>query len=151
MPSKPGRKPTMDDTRKAAYLTALRDGLSDVCARALVGVSRPAVYRAGKADPAFARDREKAVVQGKYTLLKRIWAAASGTGAGQWVAAAWLLERKWYQEFGRRRPDAYGHAQFIAFAVALAEIARRMIAPERHEEYNQAVENLLAKMESGAR
>jgi hypothetical protein len=47
----------------------------------------------------FYRGCKKAVTEGKMRLNQRIWAAAS---RGNWKAAAWMLERKWPNEYGKR-------------------------------------------------
>ncbi len=145
--SKPGPKPTTTPEALAAYLSALGAGLAEAEALTLAGLSRGAVQRARRSDPEFDHSKKRAVAEGKHALLQRIQAAS----ATVWQAAAWLLERKWPQEFARRHPDSYAAEQFVSFAVALSDIARRFVPDDQHAHYNAAVEALLGQMEGQAR
>ncbi len=116
-------------------------------AQTALGFGRMTVRRAARKDATFERGIKRARLEGKLALLKRIRAASES----MWQAAAWLLERKWPQEFARRHPDAYAAEQFVSFAVALSDIARRFVPPDQHGHYNAAVEALLGQMEGQAR
>ena len=67
-------------------------------ATAAAGIGRTSFYK-WVADPKFAEQVEAAQARAVAPLLDRIRTAADN---GQWQAAAWILERRWPGEFGRR-------------------------------------------------
>lgn len=86
-------------------------GLSNVDICRGLGVSETAWYNwlrdpDTKVKVALVQGLKKAESQYKETLLQRVWAAADKLQ--HWTAAAWLLERKYPDEFGkaeRQRED----------------------------------------------
>ena len=121
-------KPKLTDemVRQMAELKA--DGLSnkDIC-RA-VGIHESTLYRwlagKGKLHRALSESLKKAEAEYKRTLLATIREAAMKRN-GQWTAAAWLLERKYPEEYAqgaRERADAGEAAPQIVLGVAVAPI-----------------------------
>ena len=84
--------------QKEALFELLADGLPVTLATAAAGIGRTTFYK-WLDDPAFADRVEAAQARAVAPLLERIRSAAD---AGQWQAAAWILERRWPGEFGRR-------------------------------------------------
>lgn len=121
-------KPKLTDemVRQMAELKA--DGLSnkDIC-RA-VGIHESTLYRwlagKGKLHRALSESLKKAEAEYKRTLLAAIREAAMRRN-GQWTAAAWLLERKYPEEYAqgtRERADKGEAAPQIVLGVAVAPI-----------------------------
>lgn len=114
------------------FVMLLTAGARPVDARRAAGLSKTTLYRllntgkaakSGKARDFWHRVR-RARSQGKTALLAKI------TGAKDWRAAAWALERMWPEEFGRplapprdERPPTEAPAPFV--------IERRTAAPAR--------------------
>jgi len=142
-----GRPSTVGEDAIKAVVSKLKLGLTfgEACQLARVGES--SVRRAMRSNEEFRQAIKEAATAGKAHLVGLVNDAANTT----WTAAAWMLERKWPQEFARRRPDAYTTEEFLLFASSLMDIARRLIPPERHEDYNAAVGRLLQEMQERAR
>lgn len=103
-------KLTYEMVETAAELRA--SGLCDADVAAGIGVHRATLYR-WLADPdtevkrALCDRLKKANAGFKRTMLAAI-RDASQEGPENWTAAAWLLERKWPQEFARCERAAGG-------------------------------------------
>ncbi len=94
--NKPGPKPKIDADAKRQIYAILSVGASLRDAAGYLGVDWKTIINAKKADPEFCTGCMKAANQGKIKMLKKIGKAR------QWQAAAWMLERKWGKEFGRK-------------------------------------------------
>jgi hypothetical protein len=87
---------------EAKILGAIRDGgMSFRTACAYAGISEDTLWRRRKADPEFAARVEHAIEMFKAKMVTLIVAAAPKN----WSAAAWMVERKHPEEFGRQRLD----------------------------------------------
>lgn len=95
-----GRPPIeLDTARRSRMLAALEAGASLKMAAAAAGVSEATLGRWRKARPELEEEMQQAEAAGAVRALGVIQqAAASGT----WQAAAWLLERRYPGEYGRR-------------------------------------------------
>lgn len=82
---------------KATVIDLLSQGLPVTLATAAAGVGRSTFYK-WLEDPKFAEQVEAAQARSAVPLLARITSASET----QWQAAAWILERRWPGEFGRR-------------------------------------------------
>lgn len=93
---KPGPKLKIDDGAKAEIFACLTVGASLQDASDYVGIARCTLTRLKQSDPEFAQGCAKAIKKGKLHCLNKIGKATA------WQAAAWMLERRWYQEFSRK-------------------------------------------------
>jgi transposase len=84
--------------QRQRLIELLEAGLPVTMATAASGIGRTSFYK-WMADPKFAEQVEAAQARAVAPLLDRIRTAADN---GQWQAAAWILERRWPGEFGRR-------------------------------------------------
>lgn len=111
----PGGRPEIDITSEemsGPFLQYLREGMSFREACALIGISRTTARKwinAGKHDLAGGRDSklaefavevEKALTEAKHLRIQALNNAAAIPAF--WAAAAWWLERRYPQEFGRQ-------------------------------------------------
>lgn len=142
MAAKPGPKPLLDDAKKGEIVGLLKAAFSEKEAFRIVGVSRQTVKRSAKADPAFAEQIKTATDQGEHEVVKVILEAAKR----QWQAGAWWLERKHWQKYAKRKPDAYTPEQFMLFASRLAELTRRHLPADRRQAYDADLDRLLKEM-----
>lgn len=98
------RKPIeLDDARRGRLLAALESGATLRMAAAAAGVSEDTLSRWRKTRPGLQAEMDQAEAQGAVKALEQIRAAAQG---GAWQAAAWMLERRYPNEYGRRAPAA---------------------------------------------
>lgn len=86
-----------DAVKRGQVLVLLRSGCSKRRAAAYVGVDESTIRRAEKNDPEFAIEVAKASTQFEVDLVNKMRAQADKF----WRAAAWLLERRLPEEFGR--------------------------------------------------
>ena len=93
-----GRKTKKTPSLEEKLLAALRVGHTDKDACALVGIDPSTLYDWIKADKDdFSHEVEKARLAAKDQSIKTIRRAA--LVGKQWTAAAWLLERRYPQEY----------------------------------------------------
>lgn len=93
---KRGPKPKIGDIERKRIFKELRDGASLKDAADVIGCDITTIFRLRQTDPKFAQGVRKAVKDGKMTCIRRI------KRSKDWRASAWLLERRWGSEFGRR-------------------------------------------------
>lgn len=74
-------------------------GLSIGDAARACGVGRTTIYRWIASDEDVEHEIEVAVTKAQFKLLRTIQAASDN----DWRAAAWLLARRWPDEFGNKR------------------------------------------------
>ena len=82
-------------------LTNLREGMSIQAACALSGISRATYYMWMEKDEEWAEEVEFAKRFAEPVLLSRIKSCAAERG--EWRAYAWILERRWPQEWGPKQ------------------------------------------------
>lgn len=103
---KPGPKPKIGPDEQKQVLGALGVGGSLADAAGLIGVNPSTLRRLKAADPEFARGVRHAVRAGKLKLIQKV------ANAPAWQAAAWMLERKWGREFGKKdKLDLTNHGE----------------------------------------
>ncbi len=99
---KRGRPPTLDAKGKAMVVKILAAGGSRQDAANHVGIHRSNLDRTVLRDKAFADRAREAEMGAKIMLIGSVKSAAKG----DWRAAAWMLERKWHEDWAKREPGA---------------------------------------------
>jgi len=99
---KTGRPTKFTSERRDIILDTLRRGASLAAAAAAAGVNPDTVLNWRRARAAFALQVDQAMAEGALRALDAIWTAAE---SGDWRAAAWLLERRYPEEYGRQALD----------------------------------------------
>lgn len=103
-----GRKPVLTDPVRAKILDALRAGNQVETSHLFAGISK-AVYRETLArDEAFQEQVDRAIADGQANFLARIAMAGTAKERPQWQALAWILERRFPKQFGRRLVEVSG-------------------------------------------
>jgi len=85
----------ISDTQRADIIKAIESGLSNIDACTIANVSKEWFYKELKKSKEFKNKVDAALVGFKQKHLKRI----STHGEKIWQASAWLLERKFKDEF----------------------------------------------------
>jgi hypothetical protein len=93
---KPGPKPKIGDRQAEQVYAILAVGGSLNDAADVLGIGRQTLNDRLAADPEFRKGVDRSVAEGKTRLIRKVGNATT------WRAAAWMLERKWGREFGRR-------------------------------------------------
>jgi len=110
----------LDDGQKRETLATLAVGGSRRTAASYVGCSVSTIRNTACRDAEFRQAIRHAEHQSELAHLKNIQAAAKKEP--QWRAAAWALERKNPDEYGRRPPDVLTSEQVRFVLAQLAEI-----------------------------
>ena len=118
--AKCGRKPALDEIKKREIIALLSVGCSRRTAAKYVGCDPRTIPRTAEREPKFAMQIDRAENQQEVTYLRRIQEAAQN--AQYWRAAAWMLERKFPNVYGRRGPDVITVDQVRDLLVQFAEI-----------------------------
>ncbi len=79
----------------------LRQGMTKEIACSQAGIHRVTLHKWCEADAELADEVEAAIDVSKAVLINEI--KALGQARQDWRAAAWMLERRWPQEFGAKR------------------------------------------------
>jgi transposase len=98
---KAGRPRKIGEAERKQIIAVVKVGGSMSDAAGIVGVSLKTIQNAYRHNPDFYAGVMKAKRDGKLQLIKKV------KSAKPWQAAAWMLERKYGQEFGRK--DRHEH------------------------------------------
>ena len=98
--SEAGRPTKKTEQRVEALLQSLRAGASRQRSAALAGIHRDTLHEWMKQDPAFSDAIEKAEAFAEARFLSRVATAAENERS--WQAAAWILERRFPNEWRKR-------------------------------------------------
>lgn len=97
-----GRPLRMTPQREEAILQGLRLGLPRTVAAQSAGVGKDTLRRHCERKPAFRSAVDEAEAQSQSMLLGIILKVAARALPNTWQAAAWMLERRWPELYGRR-------------------------------------------------
>lgn len=139
------RKPIeLDDARRRRLLAALEAGATIKMAAAAAGVSEDTLSRWRKAGPDLEADMQQAEAAGAVRALGVIQqAAASGT----WQAAAWLLERRYPGEYGRRVPKVDEAPDMIrSYLDASLERFNKLYGPQEADAHDAETDARLTRL-----
>jgi len=118
--AKRGRPPVLDEIKKREILAILSVGCSRRSAASYVGCAVSTIQNTADRDAKFAEKLRRAEHQAEIAYLKNIQKAARKEQ--YWRAAAWALERRNPQEYGRRSPDVITLDQIRLILVEFAKI-----------------------------
>jgi len=128
--AKRGRKPVLDETKRAEILAILSVGCSRRVAARYVGCSPRTIQNTADRDPAFAQQLCKASFQTELTFLKNIRDAAKKEQ--YWRAAAWGLERLNPRDFAQQKPGALSPDEVLELLDRLAEMVVEEVPVARY-------------------
>ena len=115
-----GRRPVLDEIKRAEILAILSVGCSRRTAARYVGCAVSTIQNTADRDPTFAEALDRAEYQAEIAYLQNIQSAARKEQ--YWRAAAWALERKNPAEYARKSPDVLTLDQVKLLLADLAEI-----------------------------
>lgn len=117
--AKIGRPSLIDAKKRQEIITATKTLGSRTAAAAWCKISYSTLSRAFHADASFAEALSEAVELFKTARIAEIAKA----GGKDWRASAWLLERKFTEEYGRRSADAMTLPQVSSLIAQLVSVA----------------------------
>lgn len=110
---------------------------SDVCAA--VGMSYSTLQAELKRSVDFASKVQVAEAAGKVAMIQLVAKAAGD----DWKAAAWLLERKYYEEWAKRDPQSVSFAQFSSAVFSVLASVIRFVPADQHDALKSEVERII--------
>lgn len=118
--AEPRRRPVLDDVKKKEILAILTQGCSRRRAAQYVGCSPSTIRRTALRDAAFGEAMARAESQSEISCLTNVRKAAKKEQ--YWRAAAWVLERRYPEEYALRRPGTVTPEQMIDVLKQVADI-----------------------------
>ncbi len=118
--AKCGRKPVLDEVKRAEILAILSVGCSRPVAAKYVGCVAATIQNTADRDPEFAEQLRHKEYGLEVGYLENIRSAARD--GRYWRAAAWALERLNPQRYGQRQPDAITVDQIRELLTQFADI-----------------------------
>ena len=144
---KPGRPEILDEIAKIKVLGLLELGHSRRAAARLLGCAANTITRAAARDPEFFAKLADAESQADSEALKLIRQTARQER--YWRAAAWVLERRNPEDYGRRDPHTFSGDQvqekFLRFLYAILPDVRRDRREAVMEKFDDALQGVEAE------
>lgn len=124
----------VDPQKRKLVITVLQVGGTRADAAVAAGVNHTTLNDECRRDTAFAADLKQAEIAGKIVALKTIHGIKQSSDEPTALkAATWYLERKFYEEFGRRNAKQVPLGPLIN---ALAQMTNQILTalPAKHRE-----------------
>ena len=134
--------------KRGEILKALCDGHAYGYAAAMCGTTLNTLFSEMSRDQEFKDAVRQAREEGKVNLVAGIIDASKKKISGDWKAAAWLLERVWWREFGKHDPDAITPNQLAAAVSRITAIIMTEVPPEHHEVLKTKISEILSNLSS---
>ena len=137
-----GRPRALADARtRAVLLAVLRVGGSRADAAETIGVTPRTIRAEAQRDPQFLNDLNEAETDGKLNLILTVREAA--IDGGNWRAAAWLLERRHWQDWGKRHRGDITPEEFTAAIKRVVSIILQSVPKKLRAEARDKVDEIL--------
>lgn len=111
---------------------------------AIAGVSTSTLWSYLKQRPKFRLRLDAARETSNFGLVGHVYDAAGK----DWKAAAWLLERRDREHFGRRDADALPRAQVIQLVTRAVQIAVELVPKEYQLKVDEAIQSMFEGLQA---
>jgi transposase len=126
-----GRKPVLDETKKRQVVSMLLDGCTRRAIARFFQCSLSTISRTAQRDPEFGEKVARA------ERGQEIWSARTVTRTCQqdkyWRAAAWVLERRAPEVYGKPQPGKYTGREVLRIVGEILETIEEDLSPEMRE------------------
>ena len=136
-----GRPPVLDEEKRSQLLKLLNKGCSRRTACIAVGCSPGTITRTAQRDPEFAEQVNRAESRLEKKLLRRLDRASKKDR--YWRATAWLLERKFPDEYARRDPNQLNGKQALQFFLTAVDTMEDAITAEQYEQIMKKLDSII--------
>jgi hypothetical protein len=134
---------------KDKVLFQIKLGCSRRMAAENAGCCHTAIGRAAKRDPEFAAQLKEAETQVDIAALTRIQEAT--TENKNWRAAAWMLERRHPEEFGRRAPHSFSCEQVMALLAEIFAFTAPIVPQKEAGDFLRSFNRAMGRVEKNAK
>ncbi len=134
---------------KAQVLALTKLGCSRRLAAEKAGCCHTTIGRAARRDPAFAAELEEAENHVDVAALTRIQEASAENK--NWRAAAWMLERRHPEEFGRRAPHSLSGDQVMAVLAEIFSFTMPLVPQKESSDFLRAFNRAMRGVEGNAK
>jgi hypothetical protein len=136
-----GRHPTRNRTRPyAEFAAALNKARAEDVVRRVARINNAACGGA-----VLSRRTTRTTTEGQTTTV-----VEERYAPPRWQADAWHLERRYPQEFGRRRPDSYSAEDIAELGFQVGRLALEFIPAERRAEFSARVREVVQSLKGQA-
>lgn len=143
-----------DPERERKFFEAIELFSGDISKSAkAIGINKDTVYSHANRCPIFKSKLQQASVLFELNCLRTISASIKGEGEEgkgksknkkEWRAAAWLLERRVWEAYGRRDPNAVTPEMLFSAGNGISEILLKFVPAEQRK---AAAEEIQARMD----
>lgn len=137
-----GRPRAINDEAAKKILDALRIGCTRDDAAASAGICARTLRNEIARNSVFAAAVGLAQAIGKQRLVARV----NRSSRDDWKAAAWLLERRWPKEWGKRSPDAVTPEQMASAIGRVVAMILEVVPQRYHNRVAAQVNQLTGKI-----
>jgi hypothetical protein len=134
---------------QAQVLAFTKLGCSRRLAAEKAGCCHTTIGRAARRDPAFAAQLEEAENHVDVAALTRIQEASSENK--NWRAAAWILERRHPEEFGRRAPHSFSADQVMGLLAEVFSFTMPVLPQDKANDFLRAFNRAMGRVEGNAK
>lgn len=132
---------TLDEKKRWKILTLLANGSSRRMAAKFVGCSASTITRTAQRDPEFAQQMATAEQSTDIEALHLLRIASRKDR--YWRAAAWLLERRNPDDFGRQQANTITRDQLLGLFAHVIDVLNDLIPEERAEEALEKMDQII--------
>jgi hypothetical protein len=136
----------LDETKRGTVVALVANGSSRRVAARYVGCAPSTITRTAARDPQFGAELAHAEQMAEINLLRAIQAA--GKKPKYWRAAAWLLERRNVNDFGRRSPNMLTDEQVAEMINQMVEVLHEDVSEENYARALRKLDQLLVECKS---
>lgn len=142
----PGGRPRFfgEPSRAEKLFQILRAGGSRADAAKKLGTTLDTITNEAKRDQSFSDGLIAAEIDGKISAIATIAQASQKKIEGDWKAAAWLLERKHWQEWSRRTADSVSPRQLTSIIARVVAVILDLLPADKHDEARRRIDQTLA-------
>jgi hypothetical protein len=145
----PDPREVLDHTKKAEIAACIKLGGSRRLAAINVGCHHATIARTAERDHDFAKQLNEAESGVDMAALKRIQEASAENK--NWRAAAWVLERRHPEEFGRKTPHTFSGDQVMALLAGIFNFTLPAVRKDKVNGFMREFNEALRDVESQVR